>query len=226
MIRKLILTSTAATCLLSAGAQAKKNKLPKGVILPPDVVVPDDFELPDGINIPEGFEITQDMVDQYIRYMDKKKKGEKDDKSDDKLWFKQLAENHPNSNLQMNVIKMDTAAANEEAQFQSKLEETFMSKEVILPTIAIIILVIAVWAFMTKCGKRSCCKKERPPPQAVVTRKSVKSDRSETNNDIESGSQFSNPINSENSSNGAQSNRGKQVGASNKVIEMEFVSTA
>ena len=127
----------------------------------------------------------------------------------------------------MNVIKMDTAAANEEAQFQSKLEQTFMSKEVILPTIAIIMIVIAVWAFMTKCGKRSCCKKERPPRRAQEARKSVKSDRSETNNDIESGSQFSNPINSEgcSSAGGAQSNRGKIVGAS-KVIEMEFTSSA
>lgn len=188
MIRKLTLTSVAAICLLGTGALAKKNKLPKGVILPPDVVLPDDFELPDGIQIPEGFEITQDMVDQYVKYMEKKKKGEKDNSSDNKLWFKRLASDHPNSNLQMNVIKMDTAAANEESKFQAKLEGTFMSKEVILPTIAIIIIVIAVWAFMTKCGKRSCCKKERPPPQTQVTRKSVKSDRSETNNDIESGS--------------------------------------
>lgn len=157
--------------------------------------------------------------------MDKKKNGDSDEKEDEDLWFKQLAENHPNSNLQMNVIKMDTAAANEESQFQSKLEETFMSKEVILPTIAVVIIVIAVWAFMTKCGKRSCCKKERLPPKAIVTRKSVKSDRSETNNDLESGSQFSNPINSEGSSNFGQSNRGKLVGAS-KQVEMEFTSTA
>ena len=199
MQRRLILTIATGACLLS-GAALAKPKLPKGVILPPGVVVPDDFELPEGISIPAGFEISQDMVDQYVKYMDKKKNGDSDEKDDEDLWFKQLATNHPNSNLQMNVIKMDTAAANEESQFQSKLEETFMSKEVILPTIAVVIIVIAVWAFMTKCGKRSCCKKERLPQKSVVTRKSVKSDRSETNNDLESGSQFSNPINSEGSS--------------------------
>jgi len=59
----------------------------------------------------------------------------------------------------MNVQKMDTAAANEEALFQEKLEDSLMSKEVILPILAIVVAIIAVWAFMTKCGKRNCCKK-------------------------------------------------------------------
>jgi len=114
MQRRLILTIATGACLLSGAAQAKP-KLPKGVILPPDVVVPDDFELPEGISIPAGFEISQDMVDQYVKYMDKKNNGASDEKDDEDLWFKQLAQNHPNSNLQMNVIKMDTAAANEES---------------------------------------------------------------------------------------------------------------
>jgi len=89
----------------------------------------------------------------------------------------------------MNVQKMDTAAANEEALFQDKIEESLMSKEVILPILAVVCVIIIIWAWMTKCGKRACCKRSSEVPSRSQTRKSVKSERTETtNNDIESGS--------------------------------------
>jgi len=85
------------------------------VVLPPGVVVPDDFELPDDIVIPEGFVITQDMVDQFMRYMQNEQNDAAEEEDD--LWFKQLSSSHENTNLQMNVQKIDTAGANEEALF-------------------------------------------------------------------------------------------------------------
>lgn len=62
-----------------------------------------------------------------------------------------------------------------------------MSKEVILPILAIAVVVIIVWAFMTKCGKRSCCKKDSEHLMKTDTRKSVKS--STNSEDMEAGSQ-------------------------------------
>jgi len=64
-LNKVILCTAALTVIGAA-----KAKLPKGVVLPEGVELPDDFELPAGIVIPEGFVITQDMVDQYFRYME------------------------------------------------------------------------------------------------------------------------------------------------------------
>ena len=72
-----------------------------------------------------------------------------------------------------------------------------MSKEVILPMLAIVCVMIVIWAWMTKCGKRPCCKRSSELPTRAETRKSVKSDRSETNNDIESGSAGSGNLNTE-----------------------------
>ena len=71
-----------------------------------------------------------------------------------------------------------------------------MSKEVILPILTIVVVIIIIWAWMTKCGKRACCKRSSER-RAVETRKSVKSDRSESNNDIESGSAGSGGINTD-----------------------------
>jgi len=99
----------------------------------------------------------------------------------------------------MNVQKMDTAAANEEALFQDKIEESLMSKEVILPILAVVCVIIIIWAWMTKCGKRACCKRSSEVPSRSQTRKSVKSERTETttNNDLESGSSGSGNVNTE-----------------------------
>ena len=49
-----------------------------------------------------------------------------------------------------------------------------MSKEVILPILALVVVCIAVWAFMTKCGKKSCCKKNGKRTVETNVRKSVK----------------------------------------------------
>ena len=111
-----ILTKALIGAMLMASLGEANPKLPKGVVLPEGVVLPDDFELPAGIVIPEGFVITQDMVDQYIRYMENQKNGGSKGE-DEGGWFKELASGHENVNLQMNVKKMDTAAANEEAGF-------------------------------------------------------------------------------------------------------------
>ena len=86
------------TVMLAGPSEAAKSKLPKGVVLPEGVELPDDFELPAGIVIPEGFVITQDMVDQYIRYMENKANGSSDS-SGDNAWFKQIATGHENANL-------------------------------------------------------------------------------------------------------------------------------
>jgi len=94
-MRKQLLIATSLIVIVN---QATGAKLPKGVVLPPGVVVPDDFELPAGINIPAGFVITQDMVDQYVRYMETQEKGGAG-KTEEDLWFKQLASNHANTNL-------------------------------------------------------------------------------------------------------------------------------
>lgn len=58
----------------------------------------------------------------------------------------------------MNVANVDTARSNEEAGFEDKFMNTFMNKKVILPTIGVIVALVAIWAFMTKCGSRKCCK--------------------------------------------------------------------
>jgi len=63
----------------------------------------------------------------------------------------------------MNVKKVDTASANEESSFKDKFLDTFLSKSVILPTIGVMVAIVGVWAFMTKCGQRACCKKEKIP---------------------------------------------------------------
>ena len=160
-MQQRVLTALIVGACLIADSTLAAPKLPKGVVLPEGVVVPDDFVMPKGLQIPEGFVITQDMVDQFVKYMENKKKNpEEESQEDEDLWFKQLAKNHPNANLQMNVQRIETAAANEESQFQEKLEDTLLSKEVILPAVGIIILIISVWAFITKCGKRSCCRKD------------------------------------------------------------------
>lgn len=100
-------------------------------------------------------------------------------------WFKQLANEHPNSVVQMNVQKVDAAGANEESNFKDRLIETLLNKDVILPTISIVIIVVAVWAFMTKCGQRTCCKESVRHEKVVSDRKSVRSE-TVTGNDLES----------------------------------------
>ena len=68
-----------------------------------------------------------------------------------------------------------------------------MSKELIMPAIGVFIFLIAIWAVMTKCGKKGCCRKDRSklPANKLEDRKSVKSSQSNSNthantNDIES----------------------------------------
>lgn len=154
--------------------------------MPEGVELPEDFKLPEGLEIPKGFEITEDMVKQYLKYLEDSKEGKEDEMGGDQ-WFKQLAADHPNANLQMNVKKVDTASANEESEFEDKFFDTFMNKEVILPTIGVILAIVAIWAFMTKCGKRKCCKDDRKKRESdqLQTRKSVKSssDRGANNTD-------------------------------------------
>ena len=117
------------------------------------------------------------MVRQYLKYLEDKKDGAEDDKMAGDQWFKQLAQDHPNANINMNVKKVDTASANEESEFNDKFLDTFMAKEVILPTIGVILAIVAIWAFMTKCGKRKCCKDDRKQRDSdqLSGRKSVKS---------------------------------------------------
>ena len=135
------------------------GQLPDGVKLPEGVELPDNFKLPAGIEIPKGFEITEDMIQQYLKYLEDNDDDKESPDSGDQ-WFKQLAADHPNANLQMNVKNVDTASVNEESSFKDKFLDTFMNKEVILPTIGVIVALVAIWAFMTKCGKRKCCKEE------------------------------------------------------------------
>jgi len=87
----------------------------------------------------------------------------------------------------MNVQKVDTASANQESKFSDRFLDTFLNKEVILPTIGVVVILTAVWAFMTKCGRRRCCK-DKKLPSKLLNRKSVKTERDEitTNNDLES----------------------------------------
>ena len=171
---RMRVTFCALTMMLSMLEPTQASQLPDGVILPEGVELPDNFKLPEGIEIPEGFEITEDMIQQYLKYLEDQEDGENEMGGDQ--WFKQLASDHPNANLQMNVKKVDTASANEQAEFNDKFLDTFMNKEVILPTIGVILAIVAIWAFMTKCGKRKCCKdsKKRDSDQ-LQTRKSVKS---------------------------------------------------
>ena len=100
-MKKRIQIVSASIVVLVAN-QVNGAKLPKSVVLPPGVEVPDNFELPDGIVIPEGFVITQEMVDQYMKYMEARKNGEAAQAEED-LWFKELASSHANANLQMSV---------------------------------------------------------------------------------------------------------------------------
>jgi len=93
----------------------------------------------------------------------------------------------------MNMQRVDETSAEEESAFKDKFMDAFMSKEIILPLIIAVIAIIAIWAFMTKCGRRSCCKKEtNGKVEAKEVRKSVRSDRSETctvpNPDMENNS--------------------------------------
>lgn len=227
-----VLTALVVGAGLFADSTIAAFKLPKGVVLPEGVVIPDDFELPKGLVIPEGFIVTQDMVDQFIKYMENKKKNPEaaDSQEDDDLWFKQLAKNHPNANLQMNVQRIETAAANEESEFTEKLEDTLLSKEVILPTIGVIILIISVWAFITKCGKRSCCRKAASTESEVKARRTVvgtssKSSETDSNNDLENGTQFSHAITSERSSNIVTSSQGKQSKVGAPKADLEMVNT-
>ena len=63
--------------------------------LPDGVELPDDFELPAGIEIPPGFEITEEMVRQYLKYMESQNSGSENETKATPLtgdeWFKQLA---------------------------------------------------------------------------------------------------------------------------------------
>ena len=172
--KRMRVTFCALTMVLSMHEPTQASQLPDGVTLPDGVELPDNFKLPDGIEIPEGFEITEDMVQQYLKYLEDSEDSEKEIGGDQ--WFKQLANEHPNANLQMNVKKVDTASANEQAEFNDKFLDTFMNKEVILPTIGVILAIVAIWAFMTKCGKRKCCKdSKKQNSDQLETRKSVKS---------------------------------------------------
>ena len=101
-----------------------------------------------------------------------------------------------------------------------------MSKEVILPILTIVVVIIIIWAWMTKCGKRACCKRSSGL-RAVETRKSVKSDRSETNNDIESGSAGSGGMNTDMSLAGnykLQTTNKHGVSGSKAKLDMEMTA--
>ena len=52
-----------------------------------------------------------------------------------------------------------------------------MSKELIMPVIGVFVFLLAIWAVMTKCGKKGCCRKDRSKAKGVKMedRKSVKS---------------------------------------------------
>jgi len=98
--------------------------------------------------------------------------------------------------------------------------DTVLSKSTILPAIAVTIAVIALWAFMTKCGKKGCCQKERTRVPEAQTKKSVKGERSETasNLDLENRSHFTN-VNSDGSSNGTHKINVTKQSASDRVVK-------
>ena len=103
-----------------------------------------------------------------------------------------------------------------------------MSKQVILPAIGVILALIAVWAFMTKCGRRKCCKSRgstlsQGNAKAANNKRSVKSDRSEAPADIESGSNVTH-INSDGSSQDRKSRLDSQ-NCLNRVGKAELSST-
>ena len=106
--------------------------------------------------IPEGFEITDDMIQQYLDYLETQEAGQKDTTGED-AWFKQLGNNHPSADLQSNLEQVDENAANQSSGYSKKFIDTFMSKEIVLPTLTLIVTIILLWAFCTKCGKRKCC---------------------------------------------------------------------
>ena len=133
------------------------QQLPEGVRLPPGVELPEDFALPEGLVIPEGFEITEEMIKQYLKYMETQESGGLDTSGED-AWFKQLGNNHPTADLQDNLEQAEEAAANESSTYTNKFMDTFMSKEIVLPTLTMAVALILVWAIATKCGKRRCCK--------------------------------------------------------------------
>ena len=135
-------------------------------------------------------------------------------------WFKEVAFNNPNSDIQESIKNVDLQSANEESAFEEKFMDTVLSKSTILPAIAVTVAVIALWAFMTKCGKKGCCQKERTRVPEAQTKKSVKGERSETasNLDLENRSHFTN-VNSDGSSNGTQKINVTKQSTSERVIK-------
>lgn len=55
---------------------------------------------------------------------------------------------------------MDQASLQEESGHKDKLLDWLLSIELILPVASLFIVVGLVWAFLTRCGKRSCCGEE------------------------------------------------------------------
>lgn len=58
----------------------------------------------------------------------------------------------------MNVKKVETAEANEESNFTARFVDAILQKGIILPVIGALLLIVFVWALMTKCGRKPCCK--------------------------------------------------------------------
>ena len=92
----------------------------------------------------------------------------------------------------MNTKKIDTAEANDQSSYNDKFMDVLMSKEVVLPAIGVILVLIAIWAFMTKCGRRKCCKSSRSEKAEEKYRvdgpkRAVRAERSETAADLECG---------------------------------------
>lgn len=117
----------------------------------PELDVADDISLPEGIEIPDGFEITCEIVSQYLVYLDDNGGEDNAPLSGDR-WFKELATAHPNGLVGLEIEQADKAKANEESSYDTRLSATFLSKEVILPTVVVVILLVSTWAFLTRCG--------------------------------------------------------------------------
>ena len=65
--KNLVVLMVALLTILGTGIA---QSLPEGLRLPPGVELPEDFALPEGLVIPEGFEITEEMINQYLKYME------------------------------------------------------------------------------------------------------------------------------------------------------------
>ena len=187
---KLIALSIGASLIFNE-AKAKEIDLPECA----NVEYPEDIEIPTNVNIPDNFEITCDMVEQYIQYLKNSQQASEAPPMTGDRWFTELAGQYKSSNVYDVEKNLDQNGANEESAFEEKFMETMLSKSIILPVIVVTLIIIACWGFATKCGKKGCCQKEerRRVPEAQ-TKKSVKSERSETasNVDLENRSHMTN----------------------------------